>query len=124
VVFGAVGFGAVVFAGFGVTAIDKTTAITITGDAILGIPIGGTHGAGVRPFVSGGFGLMRSTDAGDSWASPAAGSSFSPLAFDPLTAGALYFGSGNQILRSTDYGATFVPLSSLPNQAGVIAHQD
>ena len=43
--------------------VDRSSALTITGDAILGIPIGGTHGAGVRPFVSGGFGLMRtSTD--------------------------------------------------------------
>src|SRR5262245_25105212 len=37
----------------------KSTAFTMTGDFILGIPIGGTHGAGVRPFVSGGFGLIR-----------------------------------------------------------------
>lgn len=44
---------------FGVKNIDKTSATTITGDAILGVPIGGTHGAGVRPFVSGGFGLIR-----------------------------------------------------------------
>jgi uncharacterized protein (TIGR03437 family) len=72
-------------------------------------------------FASSGFGLMRSADAGDTWASVAAGSSFSPLAFDPFTAGALYFGSGNEILRSTDHGGTFVRLSSLPNQAGVTA---
>ncbi len=39
--------------------IGKTSAITFTGDAIFGIPIGGTHGAGIRPFVSGGFGLIR-----------------------------------------------------------------
>ena len=37
----------------------KTTAITMMGDAILGVPIGGTHGAGIRPFVSGGVGLLR-----------------------------------------------------------------
>ena len=37
----------------------SNSAITLTGDAILGIPIGGTHGAGVRPFVRGGFGLLR-----------------------------------------------------------------
>lgn len=71
-------------------------------------------------FASSGFGLMRSADAGDTWASVAAGSSFSPLAFDPFTAGALFFGSGNEILKSTDHGGTFVRLSSLPNQAGVI----
>ena len=34
-------------------------AITVMGNFILGVPIGGTHGAGVRPFLSGGFGLMR-----------------------------------------------------------------
>jgi hypothetical protein len=39
--------------------LDSITAITVMGNAILGIPIGGDHGAGVRPFVSGGFGLMR-----------------------------------------------------------------
>ena len=37
----------------------SVTGITVMGNAILGIPIGGDHGAGVRPFVSGGFGLMR-----------------------------------------------------------------
>jgi len=35
------------------------STITVIGNAILGVPIGGTHGAGVRPFISGGFGLMR-----------------------------------------------------------------
>jgi hypothetical protein len=35
------------------------TAITMMGNFILGVPIGGTDGAGVRPFVSGGFGLLR-----------------------------------------------------------------
>jgi hypothetical protein len=34
-------------------------AFTVLGNFILGVPIGGTHGAGVRPFVSGGFGLNR-----------------------------------------------------------------
>ena len=35
------------------------TSITAMGDFILGIPIGGTHGAGVRPFVTGGLGVVR-----------------------------------------------------------------
>jgi hypothetical protein len=35
------------------------TAFTGMGNFILGVPIGGTDGAGVRPFVSGGVGLMR-----------------------------------------------------------------
>jgi outer membrane protein with beta-barrel domain len=45
----------------------KRSAITITGDAILGVPIGGTHGAGVRPFISGGFGLMRTNSDRDTF---------------------------------------------------------
>lgn len=39
--------------------LTSRTGVTIMGDAILGIPIGGTHGAGVRPFVSAGVGLIR-----------------------------------------------------------------
>jgi opacity protein-like surface antigen len=39
--------------------LGSTTAITAVGNFILGVPIGGTHGAGVRPFVTGGLGLMR-----------------------------------------------------------------
>jgi opacity protein-like surface antigen len=37
----------------------SNNAISAMGNFILGVPIGGTHGAGVRPFVSGGVGLMR-----------------------------------------------------------------
>jgi hypothetical protein len=37
----------------------NNTAFTAMGNVILGVPIGGTDGAGVRPFVSGGLGLMR-----------------------------------------------------------------
>jgi opacity protein-like surface antigen len=29
------------------------------GNVIVGVPIGGQHGGGVRPFVSGGLGLIR-----------------------------------------------------------------
>jgi opacity protein-like surface antigen len=32
---------------------------TLMGNVVLGIPIGGTTGGGVRPYVSGGLGLMR-----------------------------------------------------------------
>jgi hypothetical protein len=42
-----------------IPAFDTSTGLTIMGNFILGIPIGGTHGAGIRPFVSGGVGLMR-----------------------------------------------------------------
>jgi opacity protein-like surface antigen len=41
------------------TDFGSVTSITVMGNAILGIPIGGDHGAGIRPFVSGGVGLMR-----------------------------------------------------------------
>ena len=53
---------------FGVNnSIVKRSAITITGDAIFGVPIGGTHGAGVRPFISGGFGLIRTNGERDTF---------------------------------------------------------
>ena len=35
------------------------TVIDLMGNVIIGIPVGGTHGAGVRPFVTGGVGLLR-----------------------------------------------------------------
>jgi hypothetical protein len=45
---------------FGTSNVFRTgSAVTIMTNAILGVPIGGTHGAGVRPFVSGGVGLIR-----------------------------------------------------------------
>ena len=31
----------------------------MTGNAIVGVPIGGTHGASIRPYVVGGVGLIR-----------------------------------------------------------------
>jgi len=37
----------------------SNNALTGMGNFILGIPFGGTHGAGVRPFVSGGLGIIR-----------------------------------------------------------------
>jgi Outer membrane protein beta-barrel domain len=41
------------------TTLVRETAITAFGNFILGVPIGGTHGAGVRPFVTGGIGLAH-----------------------------------------------------------------
>jgi hypothetical protein len=46
------------------TEFGTNNAITLMGNFILGLPIGGTHGAGVRPFISGGLGLMRTHLAG------------------------------------------------------------
>ena len=39
--------------------LGNNNAISAMGNFILGVPIGGTDGPGVRPFVSGGVGLMR-----------------------------------------------------------------
>lgn len=37
----------------------NNTLITVMGNVIVGIPIGGTTGGGVRPYVTGGIGLIR-----------------------------------------------------------------
>ncbi len=37
----------------------NNSVINLMGNLIIGIPIGGTHGAGIRPFVTGGVGLLR-----------------------------------------------------------------
>lgn len=37
----------------------SNTLIDLMGNLIIGIPIGGTHGAGFRPYVAGGLGLIR-----------------------------------------------------------------
>jgi opacity protein-like surface antigen len=38
----------------------RNTVINAMGNLILGVPVGGTHGPGVRPYVVGGVGLIRS----------------------------------------------------------------
>jgi hypothetical protein len=35
------------------------TVIDLMGNVIIGIPVGGTHGPGFRPFVTGGLGMVR-----------------------------------------------------------------
>ena len=42
------------------------TLIDLMGNLVIGIPIGGTSGAGVRPYVSGGAGLIRTQIDGNS----------------------------------------------------------
>jgi opacity protein-like surface antigen len=37
----------------------NNTVMTLMGNLIVGVPIGGTHGGGVRPYFVGGVGLMR-----------------------------------------------------------------
>jgi opacity protein-like surface antigen len=37
----------------------NNTVMDLMGNLIVGVPVGGTHGAGVRPYVVGGIGLIR-----------------------------------------------------------------
>jgi len=39
----------------------SNNVLTLMGNVIVGIPIGGTRGAGVRPYVTGGIGLIRTS---------------------------------------------------------------
>ncbi|MCU1384819.1 MAG: hypothetical protein JWL71_3516 [Acidobacteria bacterium] len=38
----------------------NNTVMDLMGNVIVGVPVGGQHGAGVRPYVVGGIGLIRS----------------------------------------------------------------
>lgn len=38
----------------------NNTVLNLMGNLIIGIPVGGTHGAGIRPYLVGGVGLIRS----------------------------------------------------------------
>jgi hypothetical protein len=42
----------------------SNNVLTTMGNVIVGIPIGGTRGAGVRPYVTGGVGLIRTSYGG------------------------------------------------------------
>lgn len=44
------------------------TVMDLMGNVIVGIPIGGTHGAGIRPFVTVGAGLLRTQIDGGTFA--------------------------------------------------------
>jgi len=37
----------------------NNTVMSLMGNVIVGVPVGGTHGAGVRPYVTAGAGLLR-----------------------------------------------------------------
>jgi hypothetical protein len=37
----------------------NNSILDLMGNVIVGVPVGGTHGAGIRPFVTGGVGLLR-----------------------------------------------------------------
>ena len=42
------------------TDFGSNSILSFMGNVIVGVPIGGTHGAGVRPYAVGGLGLIRS----------------------------------------------------------------
>jgi len=42
------------------TTYGTNTMFNLMGNLILGVPIGGTHGAGIRPFATVGLGLLHS----------------------------------------------------------------
>ena len=45
---------------FGTTSdFGNNTVMSLMGNVIVGVPVGGTHGAGVRPYVTAGAGLLR-----------------------------------------------------------------
>jgi opacity protein-like surface antigen len=41
-------------------AIGDSNVTTLMGNVVIGIPVGGQHGGGIRPYVTGGAGLLRS----------------------------------------------------------------
>jgi opacity protein-like surface antigen len=45
---------------FGSTDIGGSSVLTATGNLLIGIPIGGQQGAGVRPYLAAGLGVIRS----------------------------------------------------------------
>src|SRR5262250_820340 len=47
------------FFGSGGVAIDKTRVLTLMTNVIAGVPVGGQSGAGIRPYVSVGVGLLN-----------------------------------------------------------------
>jgi len=77
------------------TSLDPAVkAMSLMGNLIVGIPIGGTVGASVRPYVTGGIGLFRATaDVGDFDAR-----------IDPSNDFAVNFGGGLMAFFSDHYG--------------------
>ena len=46
---------------FGTTSdFGRNTVMNLMGNVIIGVPVGGQHGPGIRPYVTGGLGLLRS----------------------------------------------------------------
>src|SRR5919198_5182204 len=55
----------------------SNSVIDFMGNVIVGVPVGGTHGAGVRPFVTGGLGLLRTSVDGGTIAGTASSVTYS-----------------------------------------------
>ena len=53
--------------GSGNFAFGDSNVTTLMGNVVLGIPIGGQRGGGVRPYVTGGAGLLRSNISGSTF---------------------------------------------------------
>jgi hypothetical protein len=49
---------------------NSVTEANVTGNLIVGIPIGGTHGSSIRPYVVGGGGLLRATKKRSDFTAP------------------------------------------------------
>ena len=78
---------------FGTTNIGGSSVLSATGNLLLGIPIGGQHGAGVRPYALAGVGVLRSkVDVGNG-----------ALNLD-VTKGAWDFGGGVMFFFGTHVG--------------------
>ena len=71
-------------------------------------------------FAAGGFGLVRTTDGGNSWTSLTGSNTYSTVVLDPSTPETLYVFGSFTISKSTDNGGTLVPLSPLPGQAAFL----
>ncbi len=102
---------------FGKTNIGGSSVLTATGNLLLGIPIGGQHGAGIRPYALAGLGVARAkVDAFDG-----------ALKLD-TTQGAWDFGGGVMFFFGTHVGLrtdlryfrTFGTVSFLTPEPGTV----
>jgi hypothetical protein len=50
--------------------IGSNAAINLMGNLIVGVPVGGQHGAGIRPYVTAGLGLLRTHADGGTFGNP------------------------------------------------------
>jgi uncharacterized protein (TIGR03437 family) len=67
-------------------------------------------------------GVVRTANGGVSWSVVSTAAAFDDsLIFDPFTAGTVYWGTSEGILKSTDEGQTFVRLSTLPDHSPALA---